>query len=37
MKDKINGVVKYLYLMQSMIKAMHIILQLTIYVTTMRK
>lgn len=37
MKDKINGMVKYNYLMPSIIKAMHIILQLTISETTMRK
>lgn len=30
MKDKINGMVKYMYLMPSMITAMHIILRLTI-------
>lgn len=32
MKDKRIGMVKYTYLMQSMIKAMHIIPQLTICV-----
>lgn len=37
MKDKINGMVKYMYLMLSVIKAMHIILRLTTYVTAMWK
>lgn len=35
--DKMNGTVKYMNLTSSVIKAMHIILRLTIFVTTLRK